>query len=150
MFRQYDFECCLCGGVHADLVNVPSGAKPLGLYELRCPHCDCCANHQRLMSCPAPYMGEKVLNPSVRGGAYDTMGYKPLPQPPRLKSDNGRVTTEVLKERKESKEYKEVMKERACIQRENAAKKKRAQYIAEGKNINMRNDKLPGDPKVTS
>lgn len=151
-FRFYDWECARCGVVAEHLVSVPTGEDVPREMDEHCEHCGRWGKHERLMSCPGPYFGEKVINPQVHGGKYDTMGKKRLPRIDTLidTKTRGEMKLDIarMKERRYSKEYQEIMKERASIKKENAAKQKRARAIAEGRPINMRRDRLPGDPKI--
>lgn len=84
MLRLFDWKCKPCGQAHEALVPVPHGEDTPGEAFVHCADCGDSTAHERQMSLPAPYMGEKVLNPSVRGGNYDTMGHKALPDLPDL------------------------------------------------------------------
>jgi hypothetical protein len=88
-------------------------------------------------------MGEKIMNPQVSGGSYDTMGKKKGPRLPEL-PDN--ATGEEIRDFVRSKPYQEIKKERRAIGKENAMKRARARALRRGENVNMRRDRLPGDP----
>jgi hypothetical protein len=47
-----------------------------------------------------------------------------------------------------SKEYQDAKQKRKKAIKENRAKQKRASLIRSGENINMRHDRLPGDPNI--
>lgn len=97
------------------------------------------------MPLTAPYMGERVHNPMVSGGDFDTVGNKELPPLPKGGDDE---SYHEFKSRVKSPEYQEVRRARDAAKRENAAKRERARLIRAGANINMRRDRLPGDPKI--
>lgn len=158
MFRYYDFECGDCRDVHPLLIQVPAGQAVPQWSDDECPNCGSITRHERRMSCPAPYMGEKVYNPSVSGGKYDTMGYKKAPKIPELpasayeKGADGkkRIRIDAMKDRMHSPEYKDAMRVRQEVATQNTLKRKRAAAMERGENINMRRDRLPGDPKITA
>lgn len=65
------------------------------------------------MSAPAQYMGEKVLNPRISGGRFDTMGYvtpPSLPDLPGADEHSERVCADMgrLPENASKEDYKEV------------------------------------------
>lgn len=81
MFRQFDFECETCGTKRGDLVEVPQGSFLFPkTTRIHCRTCDDHTVHVRVMSAPAKYMGESVVNVPVYGGKFDTMGNQQLPQ----------------------------------------------------------------------
>lgn len=146
MFRNYDWQCCGCNTVREHVIQFPQSDKPARLLGLYCSGCKLVALHERLISLTAPYMGERVLNPMVAGGQFDTMGAKTPPSlPPPLPKD---ATFDDYRHRWNGAEYKERKAEILAVQKENKAKRKRAELIKQGANINLRRDKLPGDPKV--
>jgi hypothetical protein len=122
--------------------------------------------HERRISCPAPYMGEKVLNPMVSGGGFDTTGHKALPALPEFKDsgevfrddprseaspgNRGKVAREALTEHFQSSDFKEAKRARAAVKAENKQKQKRAAAIRRGENVNMRRDRCAGDPAITA
>lgn len=149
MFRLYDWQCCACGKVDEHLTSCPAGERPKRKATQLCRWCGDVTPHERLMSCPAPYMGERVCNPMVRGGAFDTMGHAPVPDLPDLPAgvESNTANYRQLWSTPEWREAKADLKE---ANRKNAEKRKRASAMARGENINMRNDRCAGDPKVMS
>ena len=149
MYRLYDVECsdCLCR--YERLVDVPGGGTPPRTFEAQCDVCEEVSEHEVMLSCPAPYMGESVYNPHVRGGDFDTLGNAPVPELPDLpkgvdsNSDN-------YKQLWSTPEWKEARAEIKEVNRCNAHKRKRAAALHRGENINMRRDKCAGDPKITA
>lgn len=83
-FRYSDFECTKCGTVDAKLYETPHGMPKPKFAILECRNCETERLQERLISMPAQYMGEKTLNPNMRGGNYDTMGHAPMPDIPDL------------------------------------------------------------------
>lgn len=92
-------------------------------------------------------MGERVLNPMVHGGKFDTCGAEKAPDLPALPDG---CSYDQAKSIFSSNEYKEIKRQRKEVADRNKAKKKRAQLIKSGASINMRRDRLPGDPKLTA
>lgn len=85
MFRLFDWECPGCSTRFAATINVPQGEKPQKTAEQTCPACDLTALMDRMyLSAPAPYMGEKVCNPKMMGGNFDTMGGARAPTLPKF------------------------------------------------------------------
>lgn len=154
-YRSFDWQCTKCEEVVWDLVWVDE-TVPL-MDDIYCDTCDGVYLHKRVLSLPAPYMGETDLSPQVMGGRYDTMGYKALPDlpmPENLPRDadvaDRKARIDAYAQRFDSSEWKETVKERKCIQKENTAKKVRLEAKNRGENVNFRRDVLPGDPKVAS
>lgn len=178
MFRLYDFVCTQCKVKDEHLVDTPHGEKVALLIRDWCYQCNDTVDHERVMSMPAPYMGEKVVNPIMHGGKNDTAGKKALPPLPELKgeaeyqaklgaeiakaSSGGREAVNEVLERMsgeapssadygtlfDSKEYKKAEKRRARAKAENDEKKKRLKAIRRGEQVNMKRDKCRGDPKI--
>lgn len=152
MLRLFDYACRLCGYEAEYLVE--DGAP--STHDT----CKICLRKgwlDRRLSLPAPYTGERVLNPMIRGGTHDTCGFERPPPMPALpgeaytKTDKGtHVNRDALLDRRNSKEYQEWSKARSAVVKRNEAKRQRAKLIEQGAPINMRRDKLPGDPKVTA
>lgn len=148
MYRLYDVQCLRCGRVSEALIACRRGKLPQAQVWEPCPQCGRVRRHARLLSPPAPYMGEKVYNPHVSGGAFDTLGQEAVPALPDLppgvesNSDNYRQLFA-------SQEWIETRAEVREVNRKNAQKRKRAAAIARGDNINMRRDKCDGDPHIT-
>lgn len=156
-FRSYDWECTQCGCVAWHLVDVPHGELPPRTAELPCLECDEMTEHDKVISLVAAYMGEKMLNPIVHGGKFDTAGRRELPSmpafdnlPPDASISARKERVDAYRERFQSNEWREMKRERAAIRAENAQKRQRLAAIARGDNINMRRDKCAGDPKVTA
>lgn len=147
MFRNYDWQCS-CGETVQFMVQFPTGDRPVAQLGLWCGTCQAVTVHDRLISLTAPYMGEKMLNPMVSGGKFDTMGMASLPKIPDALPSS--ATWSDYKDRWQSKEWKEFKKETASVKKQNRQKQKRAAAIKRGENINMRTCKLPGDPKIAS
>jgi len=81
MWKPVDFECDECGHTHEETIWIPSGGERPEIAVFECPLCGDVPHHS-VMGMPAPYMGEKVLNPMMYGGNYDTMGaVEPMPLP---------------------------------------------------------------------
>ena len=149
MFRNYDWECTVCHAMREHIVQFPQGDKPPQFETIACEECERETWHQRLISLPAEYHGERVFNPVVRGGSFDTAGFKALPSLPDLPAGVPE-TAGNYREIWRTPEYREIKRERNAIKAENAAKQKRLKLLRKGENINMRRDKLPGDPKLTA
>ena len=173
MLRLYDWDCRRCGAIGEHLVRVDSGTAPPKESTLPCPACNQDTPHERRLSLPAPYLGEKVHNICVYGGSNDTMGYKALPKLPKVPgADNvNRKFNEYLAQGASPKdayrdtwkdtpdladynsvcnkpEVREIEKERSRIMKENIKKRERARALKSGANINMRQDKCAGDPVI--
>lgn len=179
MYRLFDFECDSCGTRAEALVSVPAGESPPKSIEADCWMCECVTGHSRIMPLVARYLGEKVFNPAVYGGRFDTMGHQALPSLPDVPgwSEAERQAETALRDlpdnhtldqRREAlrsvefpgadaymelaakPETKEIKRERKRIAEQNAQKKQRAAAIRRGDNVNMRTDRCAGDPKVTA
>ena len=149
MFRRYDWECQECLGVREVVVEFPQGESPPRTLNMACPTCRDVNVHERMLSLPAEYHGERVLNPIVRGGQFDTAGQRPLPALPDLPPGVASTTSNYAQLFR-TPEYREARRERAEVAKQNKAKQERLAKLRAGANINLRNDKLPGDPKVTA
>jgi hypothetical protein len=168
----YDLRCLTCDCVteHAREYNEH------GFYEAECPDCGL-VNHQRMPSLFSQYMGEKVFTPMVSGGKFDTTGHAKVARIPTFKEADeydAKVNDNIAKlprnagmgEVREAvrsagngpsmadwrshlvkPEVKDAKKQRAEDLKRNAAKRKRAAAINRGENINIRQARLPGDPK---
>jgi hypothetical protein len=147
MFRLFDWQCCECGAVEEQLIGVERGDFVPDLAIFFCAKCSTTTNQTRCVSLPAPYMGERPLNPMVTGGQFDTMGYEREPNSSVLRDG---MTVGEFNEARHSKEYKETRREVDAVRERNKAKRERAAAIKRGENINMRTCRLPGDPKITS
>lgn len=156
-YRLFDWACTLCGLERESLTWVKDKKRPPEKAMLACLTCRMPTRHARIVSVVAEYHGEKTLNPIVHGGAFDTAGSKPLPGMDALPSiplDASRADrkqqVEAYRQRFASAEWKDMKKQRASIMKDNAEKKQRLAALKRGENVNMRRDKLPGDPKVTA
>lgn len=156
MFRRYDWECQQCSAVFERIVQFPQAQpapKTLGeveAEELTCPSCNGDASTaQRLISMPAEYHGERVLNPIVRGGKFDTVGARTVPRH-GLGSLPDHCTYAEAREFTQRPEYQEWRKEKKAVQAENATKRKRMAALAAGAPVNFRRDRCPGDPKISA
>lgn len=181
MWKPVDFQCGVCGHIRERFIDVPIGQDRPESMTFRCHECNADTTHHSIIGLPAPYMGEKVLNPQMYGGEYDTMGHRepmPLPDLPGQAEHSAKIRAEMSKlpdnatsaDRKRAfseackdapssadystlfntPEYKETEAINKKIDKENKAKRKRAAAIARGENINMRRDKVAGDPNITA
>lgn len=171
----YDLECMRCERVQETIAEY----NTTGLYSLVCSRCGRETVHKRLPSLFAPYMGERVFNPMVSGGKFDTTGNAKVTRLPKFKDyveHDARVEANIKRlspgagkeevraavraagpgpsmadwrDHLRKPEVKEAKRQRAEDVRRNKLKRARAGAIARGENINLRRDKLPGDPKVT-
>lgn len=85
MYRLIDWECdrckyCITGG----LTDIPHGTERPKTRVDECPVCEADTPQHSVMGAPAKYMGDKVHNPMIYGGACDTMGCKELEPLPEL------------------------------------------------------------------
>ena len=149
MFRNYDWSCCSCGSVREHLVQFPQGDDPPELLQLECLRCDRSEPHRRCISLPAEYHGERVLNPVVRGGNFDTAGKRALPPLPDLPA-GVEPTTRNYADHFRTPEYRDAEKRRSEVKRTNRLKSLRLKKLRSGATVNMRRDRLPGDPKITA
>ncbi len=151
---------------------------PVSMYALDCDICGEETEQERLISAPAPYMGERLLNPIVRGGSYDTAGDAPMPSYPDAPGEAEHVAkiqsklSALGQDAPQAERYEamasvasdapdiishmgkpeciEIKKERKRIGEQNIAKKQRLRALKRGENVNMRRDRLAGDPKLTA
>jgi hypothetical protein len=149
VFRFFDFQCTVCNVVRDAVIEYPQGETPPKTQQLTCFDCQKETRHERLISMPAEYHGEKVLNPVVSGGSFDTAGKKQVPTLPDLPRGVAETTSN-YRQLFSTSEYREAKREREAVKKENAAKQDRLKKLRAGANINMRRDKLPGDPKITA
>lgn len=90
MWKPVDYQCQNCGCDHEETVWIPHGGERPAAAEFVCPYCgigddgDGRREHHAIMGLPAPYMGEKILNPPMYGGTYDTMGAREMQDLPDL------------------------------------------------------------------
>jgi hypothetical protein len=173
--RLYDWQCEDCGSVSERLVTVPHGEAPARSYELECLACADYTDHTRLISPPARYMGEKVHNPMISGGRFDTTGHRPLPAYPDMAGEaeyNTRLQARLAEapaserravmremgnsapslydyhEHMSKPEVREIAKERKRIASENKQKQKRLAALKRGESVNFKRDRVAGDPKL--
>lgn len=136
MFRQFDFECPQCGHTQTDLTNVPHGESPKAHdLEIDCHQC----GHQgmdRIVSLPAPYTGEMVLNVEVSGGKHDTLGHKKGPPVPEFRGESFGDF------REHYRKNKDIYDARQQVRRENRQKRERYAALRRGENVNFRRDKV--------
>ena len=123
----------------------------------------------------AKYLKDREHNPRVFGGRFDTAGKQELPKLPKLPGidqhmTKARESSAMFGESPEARrqwraqcdgpsladfrahsqtsEYQEIKRERKEIKKRNSAKQKRDRAIGRGESVNMRWDKLAGDPKL--
>ena len=94
MYRLFDWDCPKCESLFDALVwHDAENLLPPKQAEQTCPMCNTTMVMKRRQgggaSCPAPYMGEKILNPSICGGNYDTMGGERAPTLPQVRAGRG-------------------------------------------------------------
>lgn len=147
MFRFYDWDCHACGTTHEALLWVAGGGVPSRTADLLCPACGQHGKHTRIVSMPAKLLSDRPLNPLVRGGSYDTMGYQEAPALPDHPLGEA-ATARDWKDHFHSPEWKNAKAEVTEVNRRNKQKRKRAAALKRGENINMRVDRCVGDPKV--
>lgn len=146
MFRLYDFQCWECGLVIEAVHTFPSDQSPVRGKALWCESCQVNTLHERLISRPAPYLGEKLFTVPVYGGRFDTAGAKRPPKKPDLLPAH--ATASDYRDRYHSKEWKEWRKEHDSVRAENKIKQNRMSAIKKDPTIDMRHYKVPGDPKL--
>jgi len=144
MYRLADYVCKRCGLKTETLVSVPRGKTIPKRKRLDCDHCLATMPHDYVMSAPAQYLGERVLNPAVFGGEHDTMGYQEAPDLPDF-PDGFDAQPEHYRELIAKPEFQEAKAERSRVAARNKAKRKRAKAIRRGENVNMRRDKVEGE-----
>lgn len=84
MWRPVDFRCDVCGSDLEEFVYIPIGGERPSEMILHCHRCNDVTIHHSVIGLPAPYMGEKILNPQMYGGTYDTMGAREMEDLPDL------------------------------------------------------------------
>src|SRR3990167_3168075 len=177
MFRSWDWECARCGTEQWALIDVPHGQPSPTRTTMPCGACSAETMHERLPPLLATYMGERVCNPMVSGGSFDTTGNvqpPPLPDLPGANEHAAKATQTLARAgrgnlaeaRREtaqdapsaadyatlfkSPEYREVKAAREKVKRENVQKKQRLSALRRGEQVNFRRDKCIGDPKMTA
>lgn len=146
MYRLYDFECGACGARDEHLVDVPRCEPVPRVITADCRHCAQECEHERIVSLPAPYMGERLCNPLVHGGRFDTTGNRaltPLPDLPAGVEHNSDNYSQLFA----SRDYREAQKTRSVEHSQNLAKRKRLAAYKRGEQVNFKRDRCPGDPK---
>ena len=95
MWKPVDFECEICGFKREEFVDVPVGGERPSTHRFSCPGCNGeLTLHHSVIGLPAPYMGEKILNPQMFGGNFDTMGareFEPLPDLPGQEEHSAKI-----------------------------------------------------------
>ena len=181
MLRLADWKCDTCGELGEELVEVPRGESLPKQQELVCATCNAETTHTRQLALPAPYMGERPLNPRMFGGSFDTMGREAPPDLPELPgavehmqatatklaelpADAGAdARREVLRDMRATapssadfaahfatREYREAEAQGRKVAQRNAGKRKRAAAMLRGEPVNMKRDRLPGDPNLAA
>jgi hypothetical protein len=177
MLRSYDWECCECEAVNWFLLNVPHGENAPRETIHECKHCEKITRHERLISLTAPYCGERQHSPQMFGGSFDTMGNRSEPVLPDLpgqekyESDVQKaLSTLPLNSTSEdrraalskvnhptqadyaklfqSPDFKAANALRKEVREQNKAKRKRAAALRRGENVNFRQHRVAGDPKI--
>ena len=147
VFRQYDIECLGCGHVHAGLIQAMSGQPVPKRVNDDCPRCGKETRHDRLISCPAEYMGEKDQSPIVKGGNMDTAGEERLPELPTLPTMSH---SDQYRDLFKTPEYKEAKRKRTVVSSNNKQKKRRLAAKMRGENVNFKRDRCKGDPNFAA
>lgn len=147
MHRLFDWQCSSCGTVTEQIVVFPQGARAPSVIVAPCEVCETDEPHDRLLSTPARYMGDRPRNPCVTGGGFDTMGYSPVQSLPDLPPDAD-STLDNYKALWSTTDWKEKRALQREQNRKNREKRKRAAALASGATVNMRVDKCAGDPKM--
>lgn len=173
----FDWECSSCEAVSEAAVDRPAPATLL----IECGSCGVECEHKRLPPLTAKYLADRSFSPLVKGGQFDTAGFKPAPAMPTIPGSDEvarRVSAvlgsiprdapiesarEALRAATEggptaadcmafvkSREYVEAERAHVSVRRENAAKQARARLIRAGRNVDVRHNPLPGDPKLMS
>lgn len=144
-YRLYDWECQRCYLSHEELVEQPEGSPPPGEAWLMCEVCGTVTEHKRhRINIFAQYLADRPHAPLVKGGRFDTEGYRQARALPEFTGE----TAQDFEDFRHAKGYQEVKRERARQHRENQVKRERARLIREGANIDVRHHPLPGDPKL--
>lgn len=147
MFRCFDWECGHCGQAAESTDAYQQGRSIPRERHAYCGHCGFKTKQRRLPPLVGPYTGEQTRNPMVSGGKFDTMGYETVPRLPEI-PEAAMGTVQDLKGFVQGKEYVEAKRIRREVVARNKAKRRRAELLKAGAPINMRRDKLPGDPTI--
>ena len=83
-FRLWDYECDRCETRSEQLAEANHGELPKKHDEYACRTCRALTPHTRVISMPAKYTGERVSNPHIHGGSFDTMGHERMHDLPDL------------------------------------------------------------------
>lgn len=166
MWKLYDWQCCDCGDVRESMINPPDGEDAPRFIVLACPCADDedgTAMHQRLVSAPAKYLGDRPLTGRVFGGNYDTCGWRTPPAYPELKEgvrherrevapghfiDTKVIEAGALIEHQNRPEWNEAHRARRAMLKEDEARRARAPHLKAG-TADLRQQKLPGDPLLS-
>lgn len=89
--KLFDYECTECGRKREAFLSVPPGASPQSQRGLECSDCAGFTIHDRLISAPSQYLGERQFNPMIHGGRWDTMGARELPTLPDLPGESAHI-----------------------------------------------------------
>lgn len=146
MWRLFDWKCQNCDEEREETIEYPQGDQAPRVLRMVCSACRSIRDHDRLLSRGADYT-PRPMAPMVSGGSFDTVGNKPLTPLPLLPND---CRLSDARDFFQTRTYKEVKEKRTAEKGENRMKQWRAGLIKKGDNIDMRTDKLPGDPSFTS
>ena len=147
MHRMFDWRCASCGSTRERIVWVPARAANPTTMTLWCDACAAKTEHERLISMPARYMGDRVRNPCVTGGSFDTMGFAPVQPLPDL-PDGADSTLDNYKQLWSGKDWQEKRALQREQNRKNREKRRRAAALQRGASVNMRVDRCAGDPDL--
>lgn len=142
--RLDDWRCLECARVREALCDRARMGDPdrLGLV---CRACGFVTEHRRMLPRIAHHM-PKPIQALIAGGAFDTAGFGKLsPLPPVPDQATDRLAN--FREFVSTQDYRAVKAERAEQKKRNLAKRARAGLIRSGHSIDLRHDRLPGDPK---
>ncbi len=146
MWKPVDWECEKCNQPHEETVWIPHGGERPAKADFLCPHCKSISTHTSVLGLPAPYMGEKMLNPRMYGGRCDTMGHvehEKLPDLPGQAehSEKIRKAMSQLPDSATSKERKSVFSE-ACKDAPSSADYSDLFSKPEYKEVEARNEQI--------
>jgi hypothetical protein len=147
----WDGRCEVCGKSHGKIIKIDDSDHALqrrSKADVECPRCDEETPHERRISAPAKYTYDLPFAPEVYGGKNDTMGLRrppPLPELPAGKDFN--EARDHLNSAQYRKDRKDRLGERMEVYQQNKQKRLRAQAMKKDRNINLRTNPLPGDPK---
>lgn len=144
MFRNYDWQCSVCGSTHEEVVEFPQGERAPRTMPSLCGHCCDETPHSRLIPMFARFIRAAICT-KISGGQYDTMGQKPLTPIPSIPSEMA-ASPAGVREFFSDPHYGEIFQKREEEIQHNEAKRQRAALIRSGVEIDMRTNPLPGDP----